>query len=65
MPTNITIKNTNQSHQLKITPEISEIDIKTKKKIWKAEIDGYLKPGQFTDLWVGENRRIIIQELPT
>jgi hypothetical protein len=66
MPTSIAIKNTNQLHQLKLTPEIADVDPKTKKKTWKPQgIDGYLKSGEATQVWVGENQRIIIQELPT
>jgi len=65
MPTNITIKNTNQRNELKVTPEVAEIDPKTKKKTWTASVDGYLKPGTSVDVWVGEDRRIVVQEVPT
>ena len=67
MPTNIAIKNTNQRHQIKVTPETAEtvVEGKTKKKVWKAAVDAYLKPGDSVDFWVGEDRRVIIQELPT
>lgn len=70
MPTSITIKNTNQINQIKVTQENREeiIDPKTKKKEktpWKASADRYLKPGEREDVWVGDNRRVIIQEMPT
>lgn len=65
MPTNIPIKNTNQSNQLKIISENADIDPKTKKKEWKASTITYLKPGEQTDIWVGESRRHTITELPT
>lgn len=65
MPTNIPVKNTNQSHQLKIVTETADVDPKTKSKIWKAPIVTYLKPGDATDIWVGEGRRFTIQEMPT
>jgi hypothetical protein len=65
MPTNIVIKNTNQRNQLKVTPESSVVDEKTKKKTWVAAVDAYVKAGDHVDVWVGENRRVIVQEIPT
>jgi len=65
MPTNIIVKNTNQINQLKVTPETSEIDPKTHKKVWKAAVDAFVKPGDFVDVWVGGNQRVTIEELPT
>lgn len=65
MPTNIPIKNTNQIHQLKVVTETGEVDPKTKKKEWKTPIVTYLKPGEAYDVWVGENRRFTVQEMPT
>lgn len=65
MPTNIPIKNTNQTNQLKIVVETAEVDPKTKAKVWKTPIVTYLKAGEAYDIWVGENRRFTVQELPT
>lgn len=65
MPTNITIKNTNQRNHLKLTIETSEIDPKTKKISWKPGADKFLKPGETEDIWVAETRRVITQEMPT
>jgi hypothetical protein len=65
VPTNIPIKNTNQTNQLKVVTETAEVDAKTKKKEWKAPVVTYLKPGESYDVWVGENRRFTVQELPT
>jgi len=66
MPTNITIKNSNQIHQLKVTQEDHQVDPKVKNlKLWKGTADKFLKPGEQTDIWVSEGRRVIIQELPT
>lgn len=65
MPTNIPIKNTNQRNQLKIVTENSDVDPKTKKVEWKTPVVTYLKPGEHVDIWVGENRRFTIQEVPT
>lgn len=65
MPTNIPVKNTNQQHQLKIVTESSDVDLKTKAKVWKQVNTTYLKPGEATDLWVAESRRHTITEMPT
>jgi len=65
MPTNITIKNTNQRNQIKVHIENSEIDPKTKKVEWKPSSTTYLKPGEYTDVWAAENRKVTIQEMPT
>lgn len=65
MPTNIPIKNTNQINHLKVVTETAEVDVKTKKKEWKAPIVTYLKPGEAVDIWVGESRRFTVQEMPT
>jgi hypothetical protein len=66
MPTNIVIKNTNQRNFLKISPENSKVDPKTKKKTWESTgIDGFLKPGEFVDVWVGASRRVCIEEMPS
>lgn len=65
MPTSIPIKNTNQANQIKIVKETSEIDVKTKAKNWKSTITTYLKPGEQTDIWVGESVRYIVTEMPT
>lgn len=65
MPTSIPVKNTNQSHQLKVVTETSEVDHKTKKKEWKTPIVTYLKPGEAMDIWVAEGRRFTVQEMPT
>lgn len=65
MPTNIPVKNTNQSHQLKVVTETGETDPKTKAKTWKTPVVTYLKPGEALDVWVGENRRFTVQEMPT
>lgn len=65
VPTNIPIKNTNQMNQLKVVTETFELDPKTKKTEWKTPVVTYLKPGERVDIWVGENRRFTVQELPT
>jgi hypothetical protein len=65
MPTSIPVKNTNQIHQIRIVAETKEIDPKTKKVEWVKPLVTYLKPGESTDIWVAENRRFSIQELPT
>lgn len=65
MPTNIPIKNTNQSHQLRVVTETGIEDPKTKAKTWKSPVTVYLKPGEQTDIWVAENRRTTVQEMPT
>jgi hypothetical protein len=70
MSTNIVLKNTNQRNTLKVTPQNLEIDSSLKRVTltskWKdAGTDAYILPGQTLDIWVGENRRIMIMELPT
>jgi hypothetical protein len=65
MPTNIPIKNTNQRNPLKVVTENAEIDQKTKKKEWKMPVVTYLNPGEAVDVWVGENRRVTVLEMPT
>lgn len=65
MPTNIPIKNTNQRNQVKVVTETAETDAKTKKKEWKNAVVTYLKPGEAVDVWVGEDRRTIVSEMPT
>ena len=72
MPTNINIKNTNQRNQIKVHVENSEtVEVeetkgkKTKKTEWKPSSTAYLKPGEQTDVWVAEGRRVTIQEMPT
>lgn len=65
MPTNIPVKNTNQMNHLKVVTETAEVDPKTKKKEWKAPKVVYLKPGEHTDIWVAENTRTTILEMPT
>lgn len=69
MPTNITIKNTNQRNSIKVSIENLEVTVNAKdksvKKDWKSGIDTYLKPGESTDAWAAETRKIIIQEMPT
>lgn len=65
MPTSIPLKNTNQIHQLKVVTENAEVDPKTKTKTWKTPVVTYLKPGESVDIWVAENRRTTIVELPT
>lgn len=77
MPTSIPIKNTNQANQIKISKETSttiehEIkDIKTnktskvKETTWNPGVVTYLKPGEQTDIWVGESVRYIVTEMPT
>lgn len=65
MPTNITVKNSNQRNALKVTPEISETDPKTKSVTWKPSPAVYVKAGEALDVWVAEGRRVIVQELPT
>lgn len=65
MPTNLPIKNTNQMHTIKVTTEIGTVDPKTKLKTWKANTPTYVKPGDRADVWVGENNRVTVQEMPT
>jgi len=69
MPTNFPIKNTNQRNHIKVVTEtLTEVEdpkTKTKKKEWKVPVVTYLKPGESMDIWVGENRRFTIQEMPT
>ena len=65
MPTNITIKNTNQRNEIKISVIALETDPKTKKVSEKPGSTTYVKPGEYTDVWAAENRKIIIQEVPT
>ena len=65
MPTNINIKNTNQRNQIKVHVENLEVDPKTKKVVGNPGITTYLKPGEQTDVWVAESRRVTIQEMPT
>lgn len=77
MPTSINIKNTNQRNQIRVgvsnaTTEEKEVkDPKTgkvskiKETHWSPSITTYLKPGEQTDVWVAENRQIIVQEMPT
>lgn len=71
MPTNITIKNTNQRNQIKIHIEdLREVGKEDKgKKIfvkeWFPSVTTYLKPGEQTDVWVGENRKVSVVEMPT
>jgi hypothetical protein len=65
MPTNITIKNTNQRNHIKVNVETIETDPKTKKQTFKPGTATYIKPGEYTDVWVAENRKVTIQEMPT
>ena len=65
MPTNIPVKNTNQMNQLKIVSETLVVDEKTKKKEWRQTSTTYLKPGEASDFWVGQERRHTITEMPT
>lgn len=65
MPTSIPVKNTNQIHQIKVIVETADVDPKTKTKTWKTPVVTYLKPSESVDIWVAENRRITIVELPT
>jgi len=65
MPTSINIKNTNQRNQIKVSIENYNKDEKTKKFEWTPGTVAYLKPGEQTDVWAAENRKVIIQELPT
>lgn len=65
MPTNIPIKNSNQINHLKVVTETATDDPKTKVKTWKTPVITYLKPGEFMDTWIGENRRMTVVELPT
>lgn len=65
MPTSINIKNTNQRNHIKVAVENYEKDEKSKKGEWKPGAVAYLKPGEQTDVWAAENRKVIIQEMPT
>jgi hypothetical protein len=65
MPTNIQIKNTNQRNQIKIRVDNSTVDPKSKIIIWNQGVTTYLKPGEGTDVWVAETRKVTIQEMPT
>lgn len=65
MPTHINIKNTNQRNQIKVAIENYTKDEKSKKGEWAPGVVAYLKPGEQTDVWAAENRKIIIQEMPT
>ncbi len=65
MPTNIPIKNTNQINQIKVVVETATVHEKTKVKEWKTPVVTYLKPGEQVDIWIAENRRFTIVELPT
>lgn len=65
MPTNISIKNSNQTNQLKVVTETADTDPKTKVKTWKTPVVTYLKPGEQVDIWIAEGRRTTIVELPT
>lgn len=65
MPTSINIKNTNQRNHIKVAIEVYDKDEKTKKGEWKPREVAYLKPGEQTDVWAAENRKITIQEMPT
>ena len=72
MPTNIVLKNLSQLHTLKVRPQnFVQEDSKNDKKVpgpgkWKdVPVDGYIKPGESLDLWLGDSRRFIVEELPT
>lgn len=71
MPTNIPIKNTNQRNHLKVVVETlttipGDEKTKTKEKTeWRTPVVTYLKPGEAVDIWVAENRRFSVQEMPT
>lgn len=70
MPTNISIKNTNQRNSLKISTENlvePEYDKRKKppEKVWVGSNSEYIKPGEVAEIWVAETRRITIQEVPT
>lgn len=65
MPTSMNIKNTNQRNHIKVSIENYTIDPKSKKGEWTPGVVAYLKPGEQTDVWAAENRKVIIQEMPT
>jgi hypothetical protein len=68
MSTNIVLKNPSPTNTLRVRPQDADYDPKTKKKSGKwnqIQVDGYIKPGETLDVWIGENRRITIEELPT
>jgi hypothetical protein len=71
MPTNIPIKNTNQANTLKVLVEnLTEFNVSKGKETgtitaWTKGIVTYLKPGEATDLWIAENRRFTVTEMPT
>lgn len=69
MPTNVVLKNLSQLHTLRVRPQDPLQDAKTEKRVpgkWKdVPIDGYITPGQTLDVWLGEGRRVILEEMPT
>jgi hypothetical protein len=76
MPTNLQIKNTNVLHVLRVRNEDAvREDVKDESgKVtgnkrtgkWKPVATTLLiKPGETGDVWLGGDRRVIIDELPT
>lgn len=73
MPTNVVLKNLSQLHTLRARPQSLEAPpAKTKTgapggpNTWKdVPVDGYITPGQTVDVWLGEGRRVILEEMPT
>jgi hypothetical protein len=66
MATSIQIKNSNVLNVLRVRNEdaVKEGEKRTGK--WKVVPTAVLiKPGEFADAWIGPDRRITIEELPT
>ena len=68
MPTSITIKNMNQLNYLKIKAQVAET-AKDGKPIlgkWKDKgTDSFIKPGTQEQVWVDQNNRFIVEEMPS
>lgn len=67
MATNISIRNSNVRHSIRVYNEDAVRDDKGKQTgRWKrVQTVSVVKPGDATDVWVADGRRFVVEELPT
>lgn len=67
MPTSVPLRNPSTSHTLRVRYQDAVRDKNGKvTSEWKkaVAVDGLIPPGGFLDVWLGEGRRVIVDELP-